>query len=97
MEKDKKKIKNKKDDKATETKTTKGEYEDIQSNVIVERATSQQANLSEQGESKRHTLQGSEEEIEPEDALNLMFDYFDKHSACMQAQINNIMEPSEKL
>ena len=33
--KKKKKIKIKKDDKATETKTTKGEYEDIQSNVIV--------------------------------------------------------------
>ena len=33
--KTKKKIKIKKDDKATETKTTKGEYEDIQSNVIV--------------------------------------------------------------
>ena len=25
-----------------------------------------------------------------------MFDYFDKHSACMQAQINKIMEPSEQ-
>ena len=34
--------------------------------------------------------------MEPEYALNLMFDYFDKHSACMQAQINKIMEPSEK-
>ena len=33
--KTKKKIKIKKDDKATETKTTKGEYEHIQSNVIV--------------------------------------------------------------
>ena len=35
----KKKIKIKKDDKATETKTTKGEYEDIQSNVIVVKPT----------------------------------------------------------
>ena len=25
-----------------------------------------------------------------------MLDYFDKHSACMQAQINKIMEPSDK-
>ena len=36
--KTKNKNKIKKDDKATETKTTKGEDEDIQSNVIVERA-----------------------------------------------------------
>ena len=34
-QKNKTKIKIKKDDKATETKTTKGEYEVIQSNVIV--------------------------------------------------------------
>ena len=36
--KTKTKIKIKKDVKATETKTTKGESEDIQSNVVVERA-----------------------------------------------------------
>ena len=38
----------------------------------------QQANSSKQRQSKKHTFHESEEEIEPEDALNLMFDYFDK-------------------
>ena len=38
----------------------------------------QQANLRKQTQTKKRSCQESEEEIEPEDALNLMFDYFDK-------------------
>ena len=38
----------------------------------------------------------SEEDIEPEDALNLMFDYFDKKFEGMQTQINKNMEPPAK-
>ena len=34
--------------------------------------------------------------MKQEDVFNLMLDYFDKQSACMQAQINKIMEPSEQ-
>ena len=39
-------------------------------NVNVERATEQQV--------KKRIFQESEKEIEPEDALNLIFNYFDK-------------------
>ena len=34
---------------------------------------------------KKRAFQESEEEIEPKDALNLMFDYFDKKIERMQA------------
>ena len=43
-----------------------------------ERATEQQAKSSKQRQTQRRTFQESEEEIEPEDALNLTFNYFDK-------------------
>ena len=56
----------------------------------------QQANSSKQRQSKKHTFHKSEEEIEPEDALNLMFDYFDKKIEGMPSQINKNMEPPAK-
>ena len=34
---------------------------------------------------QKRTIQESEEEIEPEDALSLMFNYFDKKFEVMQA------------
>ena len=61
-----------------------------------ERATEQQANSSKQRQTKKRTFQESEEEIEPEDALNLMFEYFDRKFEGMQAQINKNMEPPVK-
>ena len=45
---------------------------------------------------QERTVQESEEEIEPEDALSLMFDYFDKKFEVMQAQIDKNMEPPAK-
>ena len=39
-----------------------------------ERATHQQANSYRQRQTKKRTSQESEEETEPEDSLNLMFD-----------------------
>ena len=77
---DSRKTKNasKKGDISTETQTARGEHEEVQLNMSVERATDQQANSFRQRESKKCTFQEFEEEIEPEDALNWMFDYFDK-------------------
>ena len=75
----------KKDDISTETQTEKGGHENIQFNVNAETATEQQANSSKQRQTKKHTSQESEEQIE--DALNLMFDYSDKKFEGMQAQI----------
>ena len=72
------KIASKKADISTETQTTRGEHEEIQFNEDAERATQQQANPYRQRPTKKRTFQESEEEIEPEDTLNLMFDYFDK-------------------
>ena len=50
-----------------------------------ETATEQQANSSKQRQTKKHTSQESEEQIE--DALKLMFDYSDKKFESMQDQI----------
>ena len=75
----------KKDDISTETQTARGGHENIQFNVNAETATEQQANSSKQRQTKKHTSEESEEEIE--DALNLMFDYSDKKFEGMQAQI----------
>ena len=61
-----------------------------------ERATEQQANSSKQRQTKKRTLPESEEEIGPEVALNLMFDYFDKKFEGMQAQIDKNMEAAKK-
>ena len=61
-----------------------------------ERAKEQQANSSKQRRSKRRAFPESEEEIEPEDVLNLMYDYFDKKFEGMQAQINKNIEPPAK-
>ena len=61
-----------------------------------ERATEQQTNSSKQRQTKKRNLQESEKEIEPEDALNLMFHYFDKKFEGMQAQTVKNMEPSAK-
>ena len=66
----------------------RGEHEEIQFNKDVKRATEQQANSSKQ----RRAYQKSEEEIEPEEALNPMFDCFDQKFEGMQAQINKNME-----
>ena len=60
------------------------------------RAAEQQAKSSKQRQTKKRTSQESEEEIEPEDALNFMFDYFGKKIEGMQAQINKNMEPPAK-
>ena len=60
------------------------------------RAAEQQAKSSKQRQTKKRTSQESEEEIEPEDALNFMFDYFYKKFEGMQAQINRNMEPPGK-
>ena len=68
----------KKDDISTETETARGGHENIQFNVDAETVMEQQANLRKQTQTKKRSCQESEEEIEPEDALNLMFDYFDK-------------------
>ena len=45
---------------------------------------------------QKRTVQESEEEIKPEDALSLMFNYFDKKFEVMQAQIDKNMEPPAK-
>ena len=45
---------------------------------------------------QKRTVQESEEEIKPEDALSLMFNYFDKKLEVMQAQIDKNMEPPAK-
>ena len=82
---------------STETQTARGEHEEIRFNVDAERAREQQANSSKQRRSKKRNFPESEEEIEPEDALNLMFDYFDKKFEGLQAQINKNMElPAKK-
>ena len=57
------------------------------------RAAEQQAKSSKQRQTKKRTSQESEEEIEPEDALNLMFD---KKFETMQTQIDKNMEPPAK-
>ena len=83
-------------DISTETQTARGGNEEILFNVDPERATEQQGNSSKQRQTKKRTCQESEEEIEREDALNLMFEYFDKKNDGMQAQINKNMEPPVK-
>ena len=45
---------------------------------------------------QKRTVQESEEEIKPEDALSLMFNYFDKKFEVMRAQIDKNMEPPAK-
>ena len=87
----------KKDDTARgETQTARGGHENIQFNVDAETVTEQQANSCEQRQIKKRTSQESEEEIEPEDVLNLMFDYFDKKIETMQTQTDKNMEPHAK-
>ena len=86
----------KKDDISTETQTARRGHENIQFNVDAKAATEQQANSSKQRQTKKRTSQESEKEIEPDDALNLMFDYFDKKFESMQAQIDKNMEPPAK-
>ena len=86
----------KKNDISTETQTARGGHEDIQFDVDAERAMEQQANSSKQRQTKKHTLQESKEKIGPEDALNLIFDYFDKKFEVMQAQIDKNMESQVK-
>ena len=86
----------KKDDISTETLTARGGHENVQFNVDAETVTEQQANSCEQRQTKKRTSQESEEEVEPEDALNLMFDYFDKKIETMQTQIDKNMEPHAK-
>ena len=83
-------------DISIETETARGGHEEIRFNMDLERATEQQANSSKQRQTKKRTFQESEEETEPEDALNLMFEYFDRKSEGMQAQINKNMEPPVK-
>ena len=91
-----KKKPSKKGDIPTEIQTARGEHEEIQFNVDAWRATEQRANWFKQRQSKKHTFHVSKEEIEPEDALNLMFDYFNKKIEGVQAQMNKSMEPSVK-
>ena len=57
----------------------------MQFNVDAERVTEQQGNSYKQRQTKKRTSQESEEEIEPEDALNFMFDYFGKKIEGIQA------------
>ena len=83
----------KKDDISTETHTERGGHQNIQFNADAETVTEQQANSCKQRETKKRTSQESEEEIEPEDALNLMFD---KNFETMQTQIGKNMEPPAK-
>ena len=68
----------------------------MQFNVDAERVTEQQGNSYKQRQTKKCTSQESEEEIEPEDVLNFMFDYFGKKIEGMQAQINKNMETPAK-
>ena len=56
----------------------------------------QQRSSSKQVKNKKLSFQNTEEGIEPEDALNLIFDNFGKKFNEMQAQINNKMEPPIK-
>ena len=86
----------KKNDISTETQTARGGHQDMQFDVDAERAREQQANSSKQRQTKKRTLQESKEKIGPEDALNLMFDYFDKKFEVMQAQMDKNMEPQAK-
>ena len=58
--------------------------------------TEEQANSCKQTQTKKRSCQESEEEIEPEDALNLMFNYFDKNFETMQTQTDKNMEPPAK-
>ena len=60
-------------------KTAREEHDAVQFNVNVERATEQKANSFKQRLSKKRTFQEFKEEIEPEDAINLMFNYFDRN------------------
>ena len=83
----------KKDDISTETHTERGGHQNIQFNADAETVTEQQANSCKQRETEKRTSQESEEEIEPEDALNLMFD---KNFETMQTQIGKNMEPPAK-
>ena len=78
---------------STETQTEREVHENIQFNVDAETVTEQQPNSCKQRETKKRTSQESEEEIEPEDALNLMFD---KKFETMQTQIDKNMEPPAK-
>ena len=55
-----------------------------------ERAMEQQANSSKQRQSKKHTFQESKEELEPEDALNLMLNYFDKKNQDTELNIQKL-------
>ena len=102
----------KESDTWTETRTARGEHEEMQCNGNAERATEQQANSFKQRQSKKHREWGtnkdkaknieneeqteSEEQTEPEDAFNLILDYFDKTFEGMQARINKNMEPPAK-
>ena len=63
---------------STETQTARGKHEEIQFNMDAEGATEQQSNSSKERPTKKRIFQEFKEEIEPEDALNLMFDYFEK-------------------
>ena len=81
---------------STETQTEREVHENIQFNVDAETVTEQQPNSCKQRETKKRTSQESEEEIEPEDALSFMFDYFYKKFEGMQAQIIRNMEPPRK-
>ena len=57
----------------------RGEPEEVYFNVNAQRATEQQpTNSFKQRQSKIRTFQESEVEIESEDVLNLMVDYFNK-------------------
>ena len=58
--------------------------------------TEEQANSCKQTQTIKRSCQESEEEIEPEDALNLMLDYFHKNFETMQTQIDKNMEPPAK-
>ena len=83
----------KKNDISTETQTERGGHENIQFNMDAETVTEQQANSCKQTQTKKRSCQESEEEIEPEDALNLMFN---KNFETMQTQIDKNMEPPAK-
>ena len=86
----------KKDDISTETQTARGGHENIQFNVDAKTVTEEQANSCKQTQTIKRSCQESEEEIEPEDALNLMLDYFHKNFETMQTQIDKNMEPPAK-
>ena len=85
-----------KDDISTETQTARWDHDDVQFNVNVERASEKESSSSKHGKSRKNSFQDTEQGIEAEDALNLMFNYFDKRFGSMQAQLNNKMEPPIK-